>query len=513
MRKRLYILLFLFGLFPSVYGQQSADNNYVLLLNSASFGEAWSDVLYKSLVEDVQQLGVRVDTGELLVPMMKTAEDARLRREMLLEKYPMPPRAVIYIGDPGWLVCRPLFDEEWKEVPTLICYSRDSMPESIEDLLSGNLDSNTMVPASEMTKGYNLTILKQPSFIPETIELMRQLQPQMNTVAMISDHRYISLRVRDEVHQAVNQHFPDLAFQSLSSPELTTGQLLDTLSGFDDKIGIIYYSWFVTQNRHEYLDDHVQRVIFGLAHTPIFTLTDRDHEEGSFAGGYYIPAISFSRVASATIREILGGKPARDIPWKDGGVPGAYLDYHHLVHQGVDPALFPKDAVYSQAPPGFFQKYKFHLVIFGALLLLLVAAIVMRMRWFVQRQRQQNREVRLLSQYRMLVNNMPVIYLRKQIVDGPSGPASDFLFLDVNPAFERVFGCKQQQIIGKRLSEMLSRYDKLSCLAGTDQTVHSFVIDGENGQHYYDKLVFGSSEESIWDVFCIDRTEEHLALV
>ena len=513
MRKRLYILLFLFGLFPSVYGQQSADNNYVLLLNSASFGEAWSDVLYKSLVEDVQQLGVRVDTGELLVPMMKTAEDARLRREMLLEKNPMPPRAVIYIGDPGWLVCRPLFDEEWKEVPTLICYSRDSMPESIEDLLSGNLDSNTMVPASEMTKGYNLTILKQPSFIPETIELMRQLQPQMNTVAMISDHRYISLRVRDEVHQAVNQHFPDLAFQSLSSPELTTGQLLDTLSGFDDKIGIIYYSWFVTQNRHEYLDDHVQRVIFGLAHTPIFTLTDRDHEEGSFAGGYYIPAISFSRVASATIREILGGKPARDIPWKDGGVPGAYLDYHHLVHQGVDPALFPKDAVYSQAPPGFFQKYKFHLVIFGALLLLLVAAIVMRMRWFVQRQRQQNREVRLLSQYRMLVNNMPVIYLRKQIVDGPSGPASDFLFLDVNPAFERVFGCKQQQIIGKRLSEMLSRYDKLSCLAGTDQTVHSFVIDGENGQHYYDKLVFGSSEESIWDVFCIDRTEEHLALV
>lgn len=513
MRKRLYILLFLFGLFPSVYGQQFADNNYVLLLNSASFGEAWSDVLYKSLVEDVQQLGVRVDTGELLVPMMKTAEDARLRREMLLEKYPVPPRAVIYIGDPGWLVCRPLFDEEWKEVPAVICYSRDSMPESIEDLLNGNLDSNTMVPASKMTQGYNLTILKQPSFIPETIELMRQLQPQMNTIAMISDHRYISLRVRDEVHQALNQHFPDLAFQSLSSPELTTGQLLDTLSGFDDKIGIIYYSWFVTQNRHEYLDDHVQRVIFGLAHTPIFTLTDRDHEEGSFAGGYYIPAISFSRVASGTIREILGGKPARDIPWKDGGVPGAYLDYHHLVHQGVDPALFPKDAVYSQAPPGFFQKYKFHLVIFGALLLLLVAAIVMRMRWFVQRQRQQNREVRLLSQYRMLVNNMPVIYLRKQIVDGPSGPASDFLFLDVNPAFERVFGCKQQQIIGKRLSETLSRYDKLSCLAGTDQTVHSFVIGGESGQRYYDKLVFGSSEESIRDVFCIDRTEEHLALV
>ncbi len=313
MKKRLCILFFLIGWFPSVYGQRSDNGNYVLLLNSASFGEAWSDVLYRSLVEEVRQQGVRVDTEELLVPMMKTPEDARAKREMLLAKYPVPPRAVIYIGDPGWLVCRPLFDREWKEVPTVICYSRDSMPASIEDLLGGNLDSRTAVPASEIAEGYNLTILKQPSFIRETIEMMRQLQPGMNTVALISDHRYISLRIREEVRQTVKKYFPDLAFESLSTPELTTGQLLDTLSGFDDKKGIIYYSWFVTQNRHEYLDDHVQRVIFGLAHTPIFTLTDRDHEEGSFAGGYYIPAIEFSRVASAVIREILEGKPARDI--------------------------------------------------------------------------------------------------------------------------------------------------------------------------------------------------------
>ena len=121
MKKRLCILFFLIGWFPSVYGQRSDNGNYVLLLNSASFGEAWSDVLYRSLVEEVRQQGVRVDTQELLVPMMKTPEDARAKREMLLAKYPVPPRAVIYIGDPGWLVCRPLFDREWKEVPTVIC--------------------------------------------------------------------------------------------------------------------------------------------------------------------------------------------------------------------------------------------------------------------------------------------------------------------------------------------------------------------------------------------------------
>lgn len=91
MKKRLCILFFLIGWFPSVYGQRSDNGNYVLLLNSASFGEAWSDVLYRSLVEEVRQQGVRVDTEELLVPMMKTPEDARAKREMLLAKYPVPP--------------------------------------------------------------------------------------------------------------------------------------------------------------------------------------------------------------------------------------------------------------------------------------------------------------------------------------------------------------------------------------------------------------------------------------
>ena len=50
--------------------------------------------------------------------------------------------------------------------------------------------------------------------------------------------------------------------------------------------------------------------------------------------------------------------------------------------------------------------------------MLLVSAVVMRLRWFMQRQRQQNREFQLLSQYRKLVDNMPVIYLRKRIAGG-----------------------------------------------------------------------------------------------
>lgn len=58
------------------------------------------------------------------------------KREYLLSRYLKPPKVVVFIGDPAWLVCQPLFDREWKDVPAVICYSRDSMPSSLENFVN-----------------------------------------------------------------------------------------------------------------------------------------------------------------------------------------------------------------------------------------------------------------------------------------------------------------------------------------------------------------------------------------
>lgn len=154
---------------------------------------------------------------------MTTLDDAQAKCGMLLEKYPMPPRAIIFIGDPGWLVTRPLFDAEWKDIPTLILYSRSRMPARTEDLLSGNLTEKTMLPAEQVTEGYNVTVLRQPSYILRNgVASMQRLLPRMRRVAFISDHRYISLRVREEVEKTFREDFPELTLELLSTPELST---------------------------------------------------------------------------------------------------------------------------------------------------------------------------------------------------------------------------------------------------------------------------------------------------
>lgn len=503
----IFICLFTGGLHVPVQAQQtSVDNNYVLLLNSANFGEAWSDVILKSLVQGLTKEGVTVKTDVLLVPMLKTMEDVQAKQEMLRQKYPVPPRAIIFIGDPGWLITRPVLEREWKDIPTLICYSRNRMPLRTEDLLSGNLNDQTLAPAGEVTRGYNLTVLRQPSFIVETIRAMQQMLPHMQKVAFISDSRYISLRVRDELAQTLRNHFPKLEFISLSTPEFTTEQLLDTLSQLDDRVGVIYYSWFVTEGKtqYNYLDDNVQKVLFGFTKTPIFSLTDRDSEEGDFGGGYYISARDFAKEVIVTVRQILSGVPARDIPWRDGGSPALYLNYTHLEHHNVPVSLFPKNAVYTQAPPGFLEKYKFQMIAGVSFLFLLLVIAVLRFRLLLQRQTQLRQENRFSAQYRQLVDNMPVIYIRKQFLENKM----DFIFLDVNSAFEEAFQCKRDQVLNKKLSGLLDVYEKLRCLFIPPEA-DSFALPDGKKDLYFTRLRFSGDEPGVEDTFCIDRTEEH----
>lgn len=101
---------------------------------------------------------------------------------------------------------------------------------------------------------------------------------------------------------------------------------------YSREVGIIYNSWFLGKRQSEshYLSDNLQKIIYGFVDAPVFTLTEMDMETGAFAGGYFISASDFGKVAIQTIRQILGGKPAREVMDRGGGQPKIYLNYHHL---------------------------------------------------------------------------------------------------------------------------------------------------------------------------------------
>ena len=296
----------------------------------------------------------------------------------LREKYPVPPAAIVLIGDPGWIVCRELFDDVWKDVPVVVTNARDRLPASVEILLShAPLTEANSVPAKEWRRGYNITTLKQHYYIKETIELICQLIPDMKRLAFISDDRYISEETRCDMKEVVTKYFPDLPLELLSTTQLSTEALLDTLHSYKSNTGIIYYSWFESHNKDDnnYLFDHIQDVISNFTPSPLFLLSSEDLSNNTFAGGYYVSAESFGQSLLEILYRILDGEQARNIPETTGGKENAYLCYPVVEEHNIPSYRYPKAAVYINQPQSFFQQHKVEILVCIAILVILVTAI------------------------------------------------------------------------------------------------------------------------------------------
>ena len=375
----LCLLLILLG---AVHSRLSAHADKtredVLFLNSINFNLPWAKDVFWYTHQALQKKNISVKAESLSVPALCNRKEAAAVVEQLRRKYDVPPRLIVFIGDPGWIVCRELFDDVWKDVPVIITNTRDRLPATLDILLSHEelTESNT-VPAYEWRKGYNVTTLGQVYYVKETIGLMRQLMPDMKRLAFISDDRYISEAVRGDVEQAMTGSFPELAFEQLSTRNISTEMLLDTLKSYDKTTGLIYYSWFETHNQDDnnYLFDHIQEIITRFVHSPLFLLAPEDLSNNPFAGGYYVSVESFGDSLLQLIHRVLEGEFPRDIPPALGGKPAAYLCYPALQSYDIPVSLYPKEAVYINLPVSFFEQYKKEILMTVVLLLVVVSAV------------------------------------------------------------------------------------------------------------------------------------------
>lgn len=396
------IILFFFSILTvHLNAQGSGEKPSIVVLHSINFEESWTKQTYLDIESKFGEEGFTVKAIPLQIPGIHTMEGFQEKRKMILERVPVPPTLVVCIGDPSWLITRPLFDKEWKDVPSVICYARDTMYPNEEYLI--NLDTNvlkTLTPIADVVKGYNTTFIKYPIYIKQTIKLMRKLQPELTRLAFIFDRRYISQQAKADVEVVLRKDFPDIQFEPLSTTSISTENLLDRLASFDKKTGVLYYSWYRTQSDKEnrYLVDNLQKMINSFSVPPVFTLQDVQTENGNFAGGYYVSPEDYARVTINTIDMILSGKESKEIPIQTSETPRTYLNYQHLLLHQIDPVLYPQNATYFQEPPGFFQKYKIHIISLLVILALLITIGILRIHLFFQKQKAKDKELQIARQ-------------------------------------------------------------------------------------------------------------------
>ena len=155
-------------------------------------------------------------------------------------------------------------------------------------------------------------------------------------------------------------------------------------------------------------------------------------EEGYTIGGYYNSAKTIETALIPLLQQVYNGEDMGKIPVSTVDDPHKYLNYVSLISAISNEDNFPRDAIYLNAPPSFLEKYWMQLL--GFLIFFLV---VVFLAWhYVYRSKQKMKEVelRLLSRYRDLFNNMPLPYIRQRLIR--EGTQIDVQVLDVNHAFE-----------------------------------------------------------------------------
>lgn len=276
---------------------------------------------------------------------------------------------------------------------------------------------------------------------------------------------------------------------------------------------VLYYSWITEKPflNHSLLYSTLYRGISGISRHPVFSLYDMGVEEGYTVGGYYNSAKTIEATLIPLLKHLYKGEDMSKILISTVDDPHKYLNYESLTSAISNKGNFPRDAIYLNEPPSFLEKYWMQLL--GFLIFFLV---VVFLAWhYVYRSKQKMKEVelRLLSRYRDLFNNMPLPYIRQRLIR--EGTQIDVQVLDVNHAFEEKIASKDF-VINKRGKEIANLIGGsypllLSAVPMVLESGKSFTCEYyfEPTGLYYTIIIMPTSEENVVDAFFIDITDIH----
>ncbi len=370
------------------YNIEKGGHDYILMLNSTDIYNSKSILFAEKLADVLKSENISIENEDLSIPSITSIEVAQNKMRKIKAKYPTPPRLLISVGEPAWLIVKELLDGEWKGLPTMIYMGNGQMVSNISDAIyymNGDDDPKVkydkmkgkLLNAKDVISGYNATMIEYKCYIKPTIELIKSIIPNLNKIAFISDSRYISKVLRLEIEDIMSNDFPELKLECLSSEQMSTQNLIDTISSYDKNVGVIYHSWYIYTNQDQNLyGDNIQKVLYAFSKSPIFNIWDKGSNDVDFAGGVYIPLNQMVYKGVLMVKEILSGKSPKEIPIEIAGTPGTYLNYPHLLYNGISPDNMPHNAIYINMPPSFYEKYKVHIISISIILFLIIIIII-----------------------------------------------------------------------------------------------------------------------------------------
>ena len=187
------------------------------------------------------------------------------------------------------------------------------------------------------------------------------------------------------------------------------------------------------------------------------------------------------------------------------GTPPSVINYADYVESGLLLGLCPDDTAFCMKPPTFFERNKYYLALFFSLIALAVIYVI----WLRRALHERSRRLEIMRSYSSLVENMPVLYARVELIFDPGARIIDYVYREVNPTFEKYI-LPKEKILGKKYSELNPDYspelpDRYSELNDNRQITFQYYL--EKTKTHLTVISIHSKTKGCVDVFGVDNTE------
>ena len=518
-----YLLLLFFYLLSVnwAFAQKDAieGKSYILCINSYTESSPWSSRLISNVTEFVQKdPGITLYVEHLNMLLVENDSILEESKRNIFDKYKgRSPRMLLLLGNSA-LLLRDEYRKVWGDIPIVLCAQEDYL-DSYEAYIHRQPSTpEERAPLSYLVDPYNLVYLYADLYIPENIRLMKQMIPGMKEFIFIGDGRKVNQDNSVLIEQELNTKYPDIKYKFWSAENMTTNQLLDSLYFVDTKTtGVLFASWFykyafagtsmLATNSHK---------LIAATSVPIFSLSMVNIASGKegMLGGYTYNQDRYDAALIQTISDVLKDKQARHIPCYIPTDGAPVINYEILVRDGLSLSTCPANTRFLNKPPTFWEHYRYFIL--GTLfsILLITLLFLYRIRNLNALKKAQQNEIDAMATYKMLVNNMPILYMQEELVTDKNGNPIELIYRNVNSEFEKHF-YRKEEVIGRKGSEIfpesMPEFLHFTKMALTEKRAITFPYYFKAIDTFYDVVLKGTHQGNMIDIFCLNSTELHKA--
>lgn len=489
----------------------------ILIINAYADSNPWSNSIITPIINmAAQDSKIGIYTAHLRMLSLQGPEALKTFEEKICRELSTHiPKLIVFVGSASFILCDDL-NRQWPDIPMLLCGERDYTGAEESIAIGKALTPEQRIPISTLQGKYNLTMMPTEAYMEENLQLMRLLIPKMDKVLYIGDETYISRQNDYDLSNIIREKHSGMKYKFISAQDTSTDSLFSILNHIDTQTtGVLFSSWIrksdldgnaiITTNSHR---------IIATSSVPLFSFkTVGIQEEGGIVGGYIYNEKKYLDRLRSTIKDILNGKQPRDIPFYYSSDAAPTFNYQSLLQRNLDPRRCPRNTIFYNAPPTFWERYEY--IIIGTICLAILLLIIFqyhRLRVLERLKRIQQNELRTITKYYSLINNMPILYMLEELIKNEEGRIIDTRYADVNNQFEEKF-LKRDQVIGKLGSEIfpesMPQFLHFMNIALAEQRSITFSYYYKEIDTFYDIVVNVTDDGRFIDVFCLNSTELH----